>query len=325
MANKRYDVVTVGDCKADQFLKLDRFKIFSGPGGRKFLGLAYAQKLSVSEFGAFSGGNALNAAVNFSRLGLRAAVATVLGDDHEAEHILEVMRREKIGMGLVVRQRGTVTDKTVIIVTGGERTILGYHDEKNYRRLPQLRSTWVYLTSLGQEYKPVYDRIYANRRAGDFRLAFNPGSRQLVSARSAVIKLLGATDLLFLNLEEAQKLSGLATVAPRPLLKKLYDFGAGVPVITDGGRGAYVFSSGKFLRISAFPAKRVDSTGAGDAFASGFTAAVAFGQTVEEALRWGSVSAAGEIGHIGVHTGLPEKFRILALLKSKPGYRPRKI
>lgn len=322
MNKKRFDVVTIGDCKADQFIQLGRYRLISGAAGGRLLAVNFGQKIPVSKFGSFAGGNALNAAVTFSRMGLAAAVQTILGSDHDAEHVLEVMRREKIGTDLAVRQKNSLTDKSVILVAGGERTVLGYHDEKNYRLLPKFRSSWVYLTSLGKEFGPVYRRVLAEKKTQKYKIAFNPGTRQLLYAISAVRSMVKEADLLFVNIEEAQRLVARKSRDLKFLLAGLKKMGAGISVVTDGARGAYALA-GDFYKISGFPAKRVDSTGAGDAFASAFTAAIIKNLPVAEALRWGSVNAAGEIGQIGVHTGLLSGNQLIARLRGKTKYQAR--
>jgi fructokinase len=43
----------------------------------------------------------------------------------------------------------------------------------------------------------------------------------------------------------------------------------------------------------------VDTTGAGDAYAAGFLAALTQGHPLAQAGRWGSIAAAEVIGHFG--------------------------
>ena len=48
----------------------------------------------------------------------------------------------------------------------------------------------------------------------------------------------------------------------------------------------------------------VDSTGAGDAFGSGFVAGLMLGKPIEEAVEWGKKQAASVVEHIGAKKGL---------------------
>jgi len=320
MPKARFDIVTVGDCKADHFVKLDDYKILKVRGGAPKLVLPFGKKIPVTGFHFFCGGNSLNSAVTFARLGLRPAVLTTLGGDTEGSHILEKMRAEKISVELVSIEKNSETDKSLILVAGGERTIFGYHCEKRYKFPSDLSTDWVYLTSLGSEFLSVYKAVGRGIRRKRFRLAYNPGTRQLLDSLAEVRRMIKHADLLFVNLQEAQTITASRTADAKKLLAGLRGLGAEVAVITDGSRGAYASDGARFLKIPAFPAKRVDATGAGDAFASAFTAAIIRGQSIAEALRWGSVNAAGEISQIGVHNGLCYKAQLLQALRKSPRF-----
>jgi sugar/nucleoside kinase (ribokinase family) len=65
-----------------------------------------------------------------------------------------------------------------------------------------------------------------------------------------------------------------------------------------------VFDGIKFLHCPVFPVDAYERTGAGDAFGSGFLAALIKGKTMEEALIWGTVNSASVIGYVGAQRGL---------------------
>jgi sugar/nucleoside kinase (ribokinase family) len=69
--------------------------------------------------------------------------------------------------------------------------------------------------------------------------------------------------------------------------------------LTRSGRGSVLLSNGARHEVAAEPAKVVDTTGAGDAYAAGVLAALARGLPLPECGRWGSVAAAEVISHFG--------------------------
>jgi ribokinase len=75
-------------------------------------------------------------------------------------------------------------------------------------------------------------------------------------------------------------------------------------VITDGARGAFVASSEEILFAPAIGSKVVGTAGAGDAFAATFTAYLALGHPIREALRTATINSASVVGHIDTQTGL---------------------
>ena len=70
-------------------------------------------------------------------------------------------------------------------------------------------------------------------------------------------------------------------------------------VLTRSEKGSVILAGEATHEVAAAPAKVLDTTGAGDAYAAGFLAALTAGQTLPECGRWGSVAAAEAISHFG--------------------------
>ena len=75
-------------------------------------------------------------------------------------------------------------------------------------------------------------------------------------------------------------------------------------VITDGGDGSYGFDGEKYYGIGLFPAKLLEMTGAGDAYATGLIAGLFHGKDLAEAMRWGAANGAAVVEQIGPQVGL---------------------
>jgi len=86
-------------------------------------------------------------------------------------------------------------------------------------------------------------------------------------------------------------------------------------VVTDGSHGAYGFDGRELLFQPIYPLKVVERTGAGDAFSTGFTAALVSGEDLKEALRWGTVNAAFVTQKVGTQAGLLKKAELQKVLK----------
>jgi ribokinase len=82
--------------------------------------------------------------------------------------------------------------------------------------------------------------------------------------------------------------------------------GEGTLVVTLGDRGAVV---GEAV-VPAFPARAVDTTGAGDAFCAAFAIALAEGATDLDAVRFGCAAGAHMVEHEGVIPGLPTRAQL---------------
>ena len=73
----------------------------------------------------------------------------------------------------------------------------------------------------------------------------------------------------------------------------------GIAALTRSEQGSVVISGERTEVIAAVPTTVVDTTGAGDAYAAGFLAALTQGRDLGECGRWGSVAAAEIISHFG--------------------------
>ncbi len=89
------------------------------------------------------------------------------------------------------------------------------------------------------------------------------------------------------------------------LADRLLGNGAGTVVLKMGRDGCFVARRALREQVPAFPAKLVDSTGAGDCWDAGFIAALASGEDLITAARIGNACAAFGIEAVGGATGVP--------------------
>ena len=99
-------------------------------------------------------------------------------------------------------------------------------------------------------------------------------------------------------------------------------------VITDGPSGAYASNGDKRLKMPLYPdiAPPYERTGAGDAFASTFIAALANGEDMEGALMWAPINSMSVVQKVGAQEGLLTKRELQDYLSKAPEwYRPSNI
>ena len=107
----------------------------------------------------------------------------------------------------------------------------------------------------------------------------------------------GEIDILFANDAEVRALMAMEDVG-----EAVAALAARVPLLvcTHGPKGAEAHRDGESARIAAEPIDElVDTTGAGDLFASGFLAGLTEGRPLETCLRMGAICAAECIQHWG--------------------------
>lgn len=301
----KFDFLAIGDPTIDTFLLVEDIQIKAIKGQLKAI-INWGDKLPVQNFYRTVAGNAANAAVGASRLGLKTAFYTVLAHDAGGREIIHKMRKEKVATDYIVIDEKHPTNASTVLSHNGERTIFVYHEHRKYK-LPRLApATWIYLTSLGDGFEKIYKDLAKYLDRTKAKLAFNPGTFQLRKGPKFNKLMLERTEVLSLNKEEAQSWAG-SSEDVEVLSRKLQKMGPKVVVITDGPKGAYSFSSEGFFYIPQFPGPRIEATGAGDSFTTAYVAALAYGKTNQEALKWGPINAGSVVQKIGPQAGLLTK------------------
>ena len=310
-----YDIITVGDAKLDVFLVLPEVaNVCSVDHEHSTLCLPFGTKIDVDNSQFLMGGNAANVSVGLARLGIKTALCAEIGDDEFSLKIINSLAREEIDRGLVTYTQHSISSFSVILEVGGDRTIFSQHIHRPHNfKLDNFTAQYVYITSLGEEWKMPYDYVLKWAKEHQVKIAFNPGSLQLGAGREAIQDILQNTEILFLNKEEALHLTGAEVRAERlednkELLVATQKLGPKIVVITDGVKGSFAMDEkGQMYSQTVFPANLVGRTGAGDAFSSGCLAAIFWQQPLPTALQWGAANSAAVVEHIGAETGLLKK------------------
>lgn len=309
------DVLCVGNALIDAFLHLHEPNVFARLNKEAGeLCFKFGRKIHVDSCDFLLGGNACNVGVGLSRLGLRTSLCVEVGDDEFAQKILHGLSYEPIDTSLLIQTKGEATSFSVGIQYQEERTLFVQHVKRKHDfRFDAVHSKWFYLTSLGYEWKAVYEKVLAHVNKKQTKLAFSPGTHQLEEGRASFEDVLEKTDILFVNKEEANRIlygeeAGRYISSIPQLLNNLAEYGPKMIVLTDGKNGSYTrVETGTIYSLGLFPCIVVGRTGAGDAYASGFLSAIVYGKDVKEAMRWAAANAAGVISGFGAQAGLLTK------------------
>ncbi|KIA82556.1 sugar kinase [Kaistella solincola] len=123
------------------------------------------------------------------------------------------------------------------------------------------------------------------------------------TAWDLLVKIIGKTDVITINDEEARQLTGEYSLVKAA--KKIHKMGPQFVIIKKGEHGALLFGDDKIFAIPALPLEEVfDPTGAGDTFAGGFAAYLAKKEnfsfeTMKSALIVGSAMASFAVEKFG--------------------------
>jgi len=310
-----YDIFSVGGTALDVFLQINEASVNCRLDSSFCqLCMNYADKIPVEKIHFVAGvGTAPNNAVGSSRLGLKAGLYTIVGDDSSGRESIDILKKEKVSVKYVVKDKKAKTDYTTAITFQGERTMLMYQTPRVYKLPVGLKTKWLFLGGMPNGHKALYEQIIKKVRKEGVKLGYNPGNHELRGGIDALKNILSVTEVFILNKEEAYRLVGKDSNIEK-LASKLYSFGPKIVVVTDGKNGAVCFDGHSYYSQTIFNLPVVEKTGAGDAFATGFVAALIHGLELKEALRWGAANAAFVVQHIGAQKGLLTKREMIKFL-----------
>ncbi len=319
-----HDLVSIGDIKLDVFLALDRCKEkcdFSS----KWLSFQFGEKISVDIQDQQIAGSAPNVAVALSRMGKKTAVISNMGDDLPYELALKFLKKEKVASVFVKSHRNTKSAYSAVLTLKGEKTILVSYIQKKYHLPKNLKTHWLYMSEMGNGYETIYKEVLAYVKKEKALLGFNPGNEQIKERKPVLYKLIKEAKTLFVNVEEGQRIVKTKGVKIQTLADRLFKLGPTEVVITNGKKGAYGYDGTNLYFCSIYPGRRLEATGAGDAFASGFIGARMHGHSIKRGLEWGSINAASCVSRIGPTLGLLSHTQIQNRLKKVLSYRASKM
>ena len=331
----KIDVLSIGDIVTDAFIQLeeDQAWTYVDEHGRKVLAMEFGTKVPFEGADVIQAvGNASNAAVAFARLGLNTGFVTNVGSDKEGRDMIDALHKEEVDSRFVRINPGKKSNYHYVLRYGPERTILIKHEEYDYH-WPHLRPVetpgWVYFSSISEHAIPYHDQVADWLEANpDVKLAFQPGTFQMEAGTERLKRIYQRTEALVLNREEAVTVGGGNHEDVRDLIDKLHALGPKIVVVTDGPNGAYASDGENRFKMPLYPdpAEPVDRTGAGDAFASTFVAALIKGNTIEGALQWAPINSMSVVQAIGAQAGLLSEKKLEEYLKNSPEwYRPEKF
>jgi sugar/nucleoside kinase (ribokinase family) len=319
----------------DAFIKLldDRASTFENEHG-KFLAMPFGMKVPFDHAEVIEAvGNAANAAVSLAKLGIKSGLISNVGGDSHGRDIIKALHDKNVDSRFVIINPNKTTNYHYVLWYKEERTILIKHEEYDYH-WPRFRDTdipeWVYFSSISKNALEKYHDLVSDwlDEYPNVKLAFQPGTYQLEAGVERLRRLYERTSVLVLNREEAVQVTGGDSDDIHGLFDKLHSYGPKVICITDGPAGAYASDGKERLKMPPYPdpAPPFERTGAGDAFASTFVAALIQGNNVEGALQWAPINSMNVVQHTGAQEGLLTEHEIGELLKKAPDwYKPEKF
>jgi len=331
---RAYDVLAVGHAIVDVLSPCDD-GLVAGHGLQKGTMTLVDRERSAAVYASMgpgvevSGGSAANTAAGVASLGGTAAFIGKVADDELGRIFTHDLRASGVAYSTEPVASEVGTARCLVLVTpDAERTMntfLGVAGELGAGDVDEAlvasaRIAYLegYLIGL-EAAEAALERTVALARATGTTVALTLSDPLWVRLnRDAFTALLPAVDVLLANEEEALEVTFSAD-----LEAALAQLAASCPVVavTRGARGVLATDGKDTVAVAAEPVDHVvDTTGAGDLFASGFLFGLARDLPVEACCRLGALAAAEVISHVGARPQTP--LRDLAagagLLRGRP-------
>jgi ribokinase len=272
----------------------------------------FGETMLGSDFDMGPGGKGSNQAVATARLGARSSLLAKVGDDKLASIATDLYSAEGVDASLVTRSAERATGVGFIILNSrGENFIIldmGANELLDAAAVDageaQIAESDVVMTVLEVPISAAARTLELGRKHGVTTI-LNPAP-----ARAVPASIFASVDYLTPNESELRILLDLPADDPRPsheLAKELRRRGARNVITTLGRDGAMILTDALDVHVPAVDVEVVDTTGAGDAFNSGFAVALAEGRSVVEAVRFGVACGGIACTRLGVVPSLPDR------------------
>jgi len=249
-----------------------------------------------------SGGSAANTIFGIASLGLETAFLGKISDDKLGEVFYTDLKSKNIES--ILLKSKTETGRAVALISpDSERTFatyLGAAVELNASDIKEdyfKAYDYFHIEGYLVQNHELLERALKEAKKQGMKISLDLASYNVVEENLDFLKkmIAGYVDIIFANEEEAKAYTGQdASSALKTLASECE-----IAVVKTGAKGSLVQKGNEVYSIDAMDAKRIDTTGAGDLYASGFLFGLAKDYDLAECGRIGTLLASRVIEIIG--------------------------
>ncbi len=278
---------------------------------------------TVERIELHTGGCAVNTGISLARLGVRVGLMGKAGQDGFGDYIINVLQRNGVDAGGVVRDPVNNTSGTMVMVDqDGERSFIHYvgangairEEDIDFDRVRRARILHV----AGHNLMPGFDgevcaRVLQRARAAGVTTSLDTAWDFSGRWLALIEPCLHQVDIFVPSFEEAKEIAGREE--PDDVADFFLNYGIKTVALKMGSQGCYVKTRQEAFALPIFPVQAVDATGAGDAFAGGFLAGVVMGWDLKQTARLGNAVGALCVTAMGATTGVRSVPETIELMK----------
>lgn len=295
--NQKNDLLTVGEILIDM------------------ISAEYGDNFESHTYNKFFGGSPSNIAMNVHNLGGNSLVASAVGKDGLGKFLINHLNKAKIDSSHI--QQVNYATSMVLVTKSKNSPVPIFYREADYHlaytsELEEalMNSKILHFSCWSISRTPVRDAVEIDVAQKNNKLiCFDPNYHPMIWQKGedgvAYIKsLLNKVDIVKPSEDDAERLFGKDTHENQ--IANFLKLGAKLVIMTLGKDGAIVSNGKETVTFDSLATDIVDTTGAGDAFWSGFYTAIVKGYTMKEALNFGFAVSAYKLKYAGAVVDLPK-------------------
>ena len=291
----KLDIIGFGALNVDKLYRVNRI---ASEGEESF----------VTECHETPGGSAANTIVGLARLGSKTGYIGKVANDREGKLLLEDFRKEGVNTdGVIIANVGRSGVVNGYVDDKGERALYvepGVNDTLNYKEINleyASHTKFLHLTSFIGE-KPFNAQKKLIKKLPSTKVSFDPGEIYTRKGLAPLEPIIRRSHVILLNENEVTILTRRGYKEGSKVLMRE---GANMVAVKLGQKGCYVTDGKESHRVKPYPTKVIDTTGAGDAFCTGFLYGLIKGKDLYACAKLGNFVASRCITKVGARTGLP--------------------
>ncbi|WP_062353111.1 carbohydrate kinase family protein [Bacillus kwashiorkori] len=303
LPDKNNDILTVGELLIDMISD------------------SYSDNFDSSAYHKYFGGSPANIAMNVKKLGITSLIASAVGKDGLGKFLINQLHMSGIDTSFV--QEVDYATSMVLVTKSKSSPVPIFYREADYHLqfTPHLKEAVENAKIIHFSCWPIskmparstIEDIIQVAKAHHSLICFDPNYHPMIWERDEngidyIKSIIGKTDIIKPSEDDAERLFGKDIHEKQ--IEKFLKLGAKLVIMTLGKDGAIVSNGKETIKLNTLATEVVDTTGAGDAFWSGFYTGIVKGYTIKEALNIGMAVSAYKLKFTGAVVDLPKLEKI---------------
>lgn len=296
---KKYDLLTIGELLIDM------------------ISTNFDDNTNCNTYTRHFGGSPSNIAINTKKLGINSTTSSCVGNDGLGDFLIQKLENEGMDTSLV--ERSNYPTSMVVVTKSKGTPVPIFYRGADYQikytqaldeRIKNCKvvhfSSWP--LSKKQSRETIEKVIEVAKQSGTL-IGFDPNYHKDLwdeneDGKEYIKSIVKHVDFIKPSEDDAERLFGKDI--PENQIRKFLDLGAKVVVMTLGKDGVLVSDGVNIKKFDTLATEVQDTTGAGDAFWSGFYTAIVKERTIIDAVTVGLAASAFKLKYVGSITPMPK-------------------